>query len=176
MKLACSMLFLSLFASATFAQDTPIVRWKQIVGVITAPNVDNTVAAVVDAQGQTTAIHAGGLPWTTSGGNARVDLSNGNVSFTVSGLVLNGGNSTGTVPAGFPKIAGTLVCNAGTTDSVVIRDTPPVFLSPEGDADFAGQFTTSLPPACVNPLFLIRVPAVNGRWIATGAVRTLSAQ
>ena len=150
------------------------MRWKQIVGVVTAPNVDNPVASSVDTSGATNAIHAGAGPWTATSGNARVDLSNGTVTFTVSGLVLNGGNFTGTVPATIPKVVGTLVCNSGTQDVVVTKDTPPTTITSEGDADFSGQFTTSVPPSCANPLFLIRVP--SGRWIASGAVRTMSAQ
>ncbi|MBZ5607301.1 MAG: hypothetical protein LAP38_03515 [Acidobacteriia bacterium] len=173
MKFACSMIFLGLFASATFAQDAPIVRWKQIVGVITAPGMDNPVAMATDAQGQASAIHAGAGPWSAVSGYARVDLINSSVSFNVTGLVMNGGNNSGLVPANF-KVVGTLVCNSGTTDVATAKDTPPVLLSPQGDADFTGQFTTSIPPSCANPLFLIRVP--TGRWIATGAVRTQSAQ
>jgi hypothetical protein len=168
------MLFLGLCASASFAQDASIVRWKQIVGVITAPGVDNPVASSVDSVGVTNAIHAGAGPWTASSGNARVDLINGTVSFSVTGLVLNGGDFTGTVPASIPKVIGTLVCNSGTKDVIVTKDTPPTPITAQGDADFSGQFNTSIPPSCVNPLFLIRVPA--GKWIATGTQRTASAQ
>ncbi len=158
MKLVCSMLFMGLFASATFAQDASVVRWKQIVGVATAPGVDNPVASSVDNVGVTNAIHAGAGPWTASSGNARVDLINGTVSFSVSGLVMNGGDFTGT-PGAVQKVVGTLVCNSGTKDVIVAKDTPPTPITAQGDADFSGQFTTSLPPSCVNPLFLIRVPA-----------------
>ncbi len=94
MKIVCSTLFLVLFASASYAQT--VLRWQQIVGNITAPGVDNPVAG----------ISTGGLPWTTTGGTATVNLSTGAVAFQVQGLVLNGGNASGT-PDGVQNVMGT---------------------------------------------------------------------
>src|SRR5215470_4166033 len=108
MKNAFLISMLVLFASFANADDS-VVRWRQIVGVITAPNVDNPVATTL----RPSPIHSGTLPWTTKGGHAAVNLSTGAVSFDVDGLVLNGGDFNGTLPSGFPKIVGTLVCNAG---------------------------------------------------------------
>ena len=99
MKFAASLLILSACPAPSFAADN-VVRWRQIVGVITAPNVDNPVAG----------ISAGTAPWTTRGGNARVDLTTGSGSFDVEGLVLNGGSATGT-PGPITSVVGTLVCN-----------------------------------------------------------------
>ena len=76
---------ISLAATAAHADDDGIVRWKNIVGVITAPGVNNPVAG----------INAGAGPWSVQEGHARIDLSNGQVSFEVRGLVLNGSNSSG---------------------------------------------------------------------------------
>jgi hypothetical protein len=157
---------LAAFTPLAKAQET-VVRWNTIVGVITAPNVDNPVAG--------TSIHSGTLPWTTLGGKARVNLTTGAVMFDVDGLVLNGGDTAGTLPAGFPKVVGTLVCNAGGTATPVIIDTPQVSISQQGNADFSGQLT-GIPAQCANPLFLIRVPSFGGRWIANGAVRVISDQ
>jgi len=174
MKNAFLMLLVILFASASFARaDDTVVRWRQIVGVITAPNVDNPVATTLSPS----PIHSGTLPWTTKGGRASVNLSTGAVSFDVDGLVLNGGDFSGTLPSGFPKIVGTLVCNAGNAAGMpapATVDTPQISISKQGDADFSGQFLSSIPAQCANPLFLIRVPAFGGRWIATGAVRVIS--
>ena len=168
MKNAFLMLLLVLSLSTSFAQNqSSSVRWRTIVGVITAPNVDNPVSS-------TSPIHSGTLPWTTNGGSARVNLSTGAVTFKVDGLVLNGGDFSGTLPSGFPDVVGTLVCNAGTATSTTTLDTTPVTLDPEGDAFFSGHLLGVPPAACANPLFLIRVPAFGGRWIATGAVRTMN--
>jgi hypothetical protein len=100
-----------------------------------------------------------------------VNLSNGNTSFDVDGLVLNGGNSSGT-PGPVTAVTGTLVCNPGTTTSSIL-DTRAVSLSTQGDAHFAGQIS-GVPATCENPLFLIRIAApagAAGRWIATAGER-----
>ena len=144
-----------LFAATSFAQSTTV--WHRIVGVITAPGTSNTVAGIMS-----------GGPWTTSGGNATVNFTQGTVTFVVEGLVLVGGNNSGT-PDLVTSVRGTLVCNPGAADQVT-RNTALVPLSSQGNAAFSGNFSDGAPPAtCTNPLFLIRVDA--GVWIATGAVR-----
>lgn len=152
------LLPLMLTTAAFAADDESTVRWRTIVGNINDPGVSNPVAG----------IPSGGLPWTTTQGNARVNLRTGMIAFSVQGLVLNGGNASGT-PGAVTSVKGTLVCNAGTPTHVVL-DTATVPLSEEGDAEFIGNLGSV--PACANPLFLIRVPA-NDSWIATGAVRVL---
>src|SRR5215471_12196980 len=100
-KFLSSLILVAASAASSFAADT-MVRWQQVVGVITAPNVDNPVAG----------ISAGTLPWTTRGGSAHIDLTTGLASFNVEGLVLNGGNATGTTGP-INSVVGTLVCNPG---------------------------------------------------------------
>jgi hypothetical protein len=164
MKKALAVLLpLALCATSAFAwaENASVVRWASIVGVITAPAVDNPVAGV----------KAGAGPWSVRSGHARVNLSNGNTTFDVDGLVLNGGNSTGT-PGPVTAVTGTLICGAGTTTQSVL-DTTAVRLSTQGDAHFSGQIS-GVPASCDNPLFLIRiaVPAgAAGRWIATAGER-----
>ena len=114
-------------------------------------------------------IASGGLPWITSGGNATVNFTDGTVTFVVEGLVLVGGAASGT-RAGVATVKGTLVCDPGAGDQVII-DTPLVPLSSQGNAAFSGHFEITPPPTCINPLFLIRTS--GGAWIATGAVREL---
>ena len=156
MKKVVKVMLPLLFASASFAQS--IATWQRIVGVITAPGVSNPVAG----------IPSGGLPWTTTTGSASVNLMNGDVTFDVVGLVLVGGNNSGT-PDGVTSVKGTLVCDPGAGDQVII-DTPAVPLSSQGIADFTGKLASAPPPTCINPVFLIRVASSNV-WIATGAVR-----
>lgn len=154
MKRLSVLLVLLLSASALFASDDEaIVHWKTIVGVITAPGISNTVAGI-----------ASGGPWRASRGNARVNLETGDIAFKVEGLVLVGGNSSGT-RGGVASVKGTLVCNPGTATQAVL-DTDPTPLSLQGDAQFHGNLGTV--PPCDNPLFLLRPGAA---WIATGAVR-----
>ena len=154
------LLFLAICAGA-FAQADTVVHWRGIEGVITAPGVDNAV-------GQ---IHSGAGPWTVRRGSARIDLASGNGSFDVEGLVLNGGNASGT-PGPVTNVIGTLVCNAGSPAGTVEAtvDTPTASLGADGNAELS--FKIAVPATCRNPLFLIRVP--SGRWIATGTMPSTS--
>ncbi len=163
MKKACAVLLavlsVSLLTSA-FAGEDSLVRWQTIVGNITVSNND-AVGGILP----------GTTPWSTTGGSARVNLATGHVSFDVDGLVLNGGNATGT-PDGINQVEGTLVCNAGGGNQTVFT-THPVPLDARGNADFSGKFN-AIPGTCTNPLFLIRIgPAIDPvqHWIGTGAVR-----
>lgn len=153
MKKSC--LLLLTLSAGVFAQNGTVVHWRGIQGVITAPGVDNPV-------GQ---IHSGAGPWTTQNGDARINLATGQGSFEVEGLVLNGGNASGT-PGPVTSVMGTFVCNPGSPAGTVEADidTPAASLSSVGGAELS--FTVQLPAVCNNPLFLIRV--ASGRWIATG--------
>jgi hypothetical protein len=152
-----------------------VVSWRNIAGVITAPGVDNPVAVITDGNNNVLSkISSGTLPWVTRDGAASVNLATGAVEFSVRGLVLIGGNASGTAGP-INQVTGTLVCNPGSTDinqPQAILDTPPVALSALGNASFSGQLTDSVPSPCDSPLFLIRIgPAFGsfaGRWLATG--------
>ena len=162
MKALRLTLFLALSAGA-FAQSNQVVRWNRIVGLITAPAIDNPVGVAPNQ------IHSGGGPWTTRAGSAHVNLVTGEGSFEVEGLVLNGGNASGT-PGGVNSVMGTLVCNAGTA-SQAVADTAATDLSAAGNAELS--FRLTVPAGCAKPLFLIRVPGA-GKWIATGTVPTFT--
>jgi len=163
-KVLAVLLPLALCASAIFAShdDDAVVRWKTIVGNITVSNNDAVGG-----------INPGTTPWSTVGGRARVNLATGHVSFDVEGLVLNGGNASGTAGR-VDQVEGSLICDAG-SDNQTIFTTTPVQLTAQGNADFSGTFNT-IPGTCTNPLFLIRIgqeiTGANQRWIATGAVRS----
>ncbi len=167
MKRLCVMLGLAFAASSATAQaqdQSMTVHWQDIVGVITAQNVDNPVSDQ---------IHSGTFAWTTSGGDASVNLANGATKFAVEGLVINGTQFSGT-PGPITAVTGTLVCNPGDQNQELALDTAVVPLDARGNARFSGPIH-SIPGLCANPLFLVRIaiPAgAAGRWIATGAVRT----
>ena len=152
-----------------------VVSWRNIVGVITSPGADNPVAVTTDEHGNVLdQIQSGTLPWVTRAGYAQVDLANGAIEFSVRGLVLIGGNASGTAGP-INQVTGTLVCNPGSRDVTqpeAILDTPPVALSALGNASFSGRLTTTVQSRCDTPLFLIRIgPAFGeftGRWLATG--------
>src|SRR6266403_1611988 len=61
MKKVCAVfcaLSSGLFLASAFAGQNNFVRWERIVGVITAPNVDNPVGS----------IHSGTFPWSAQSG------------------------------------------------------------------------------------------------------------
>jgi hypothetical protein len=152
-----------------------VVSWRNIAGVITALGIDNPVAVITDQNNNILSqIHSGTLPWVVRTGTAEVDLTTGAADFSVRGLVLIGGNASGTAGP-INQVIGTLVCNPGSTDvnqPQSIVDTPPVALSALGNANFSGELTAPVPFPCGGPLFLIRIgPAFGGfagRWLATG--------
>jgi hypothetical protein len=157
------LLPLTLCAVTAFAADDAVVRWKNVVGVITIPGVNLPVGN----------INSGATAWSALNGRAHVNLANGNAFFEVERLVINGGNATGTAGP-VSAVVGTLVCGAGTTTQANF-DTGAVALNAQGDARFSGRLT-DVPDACANPLFLIRIAApagAAGRWIATGTERFL---
>ena len=162
--LPLALLFAPTVLLAQQSEDS-VVQWKQIVGVITAPSINNPVAGIA----------AGAGPWSVTEGHARVNLATGQASFEVHGLVLNGSNSSGT-PGPVNSVTGTLVCNPGEASQVVL-DTQEIRLSAEGDARFRGE-VSGIPGVCANPAFLVRigpsfpVRGAVGRWLATGAVRS----
>jgi hypothetical protein len=168
--LCMSIMALTLTMSTALAQT---VSWRQVVGIIPA---GNTVGA------GTGAVSGGFLPWTTTDGAARINLRNGEIKFSVRGLVFAGGAPGITIgtPGPITSVKGTLVCdadgNAGGGNSVLV-ETPSVALSPTGDAAFSGNIGP-LPAVCSSQsdiAFLIRVSVVGGNtvegpWIANGAV------
>jgi hypothetical protein len=177
MKKALAVVVLPvLFAVASFAGDEfagddlagsfSVAHWSRLVGVITSPGVSSTVAGIM----------SGTTPWTTTNGSATVNFSAGTATFSVQGLVLVGGDTSGT-PGKVTMVKGTLVCNPGTSSQTVF-DTPAVPLSLQGNAtNVASAEKFDRDPAsistCNNPLFLIRVVPKN-IWIATGAVRVIT--
>src|SRR5215475_12213707 len=163
-KILVGVLSLSFCSASALALDFgESVRWNSIVGVVTAPGVDNPVGT----------IHAGAGPWSVRSGHARVNLTTGAAFFDVDGLVLNGSNSSGT-PGPVTAVEGTLVCNPGAAPDIL--DTTPAALNVHGDAQFARQIN-GIPSTCNTPLFLVRIatPAgAAGKWIATGTERFIN--
>src|SRR5262249_30385692 len=168
MKKVCLMVCLLLGASMAFAQNnTSVVRWRGMAGVITAQGVDNPVS---------NNIHSGTFAWTARGGFASVDLASGATSFHVEGLVINGTQFNGT-PGPISAVTGTLVCNAGTNTEIALN-TGAASLDAQGNAQLTGRLS-NIPATCANPLFLLRIARLqgaNGKWIATGTERSIGQQ
>ena len=168
--ISCSLFFGILMSGTAVAQTA---SWRQVVGIIPAGNVVGS---------GTGAIPGGFLPWTTTSGSARVNLQNGEIHFTVRGLVFAGGSSTITIgtPGPVTAVKGVLICDndgSASAGNSVLVETPSVPLSATGDASFNGNLGT-LPSVCSSEsdiAFVVRVSgfggnAVEGPWIANGAV------
>ena len=74
--------FVSLIAFTAVSAAAQSASWRQVVGIILAGNVVGS---------GTGAVPGGFLPWTTTAGAARVNLHNGEVQFSVRGLVFAAG-------------------------------------------------------------------------------------
>ena len=165
----------ALSASSSFAAE---VNWKNIVGVITAPD-DPTTPAAENINNPVGKVNSGTFPWSVRAGFARVNLTTGSTYFVVHGLVINGQIFSGT-PGPVQTVTGTLVCNAGDQTEVEL-DTPDVSIDGQGDARFSGMIN-GIPAACASPLFLIRIATIanpqnpngaRGLWVATGTERSV---
>jgi len=172
MRKVAALGVLLLLVVVTASGEDPVVRWRQIVGIIQPGNVVGV---------GTGAIPGGMLPWNPqTTGVARVNFANGEIQFLVKGLVLAAGNGIGT-RGDINAVKGTLVCDtngsAGGNNSTVVQ-TASVPLSLDGDAHFSGS-VGALPAVCSSEpdlAFLIRIAEaagnpVNGPWIASGLVR-----
>ena len=167
-----------LIAPSSRADQAQELEWHRIFGIPEAFNIVGVGTGAVE----------GGAPWTTTSGEAEVDLKDGKIKFSVKGLVLAvGGNATAMLsgldigtPAGVTEVKGTLVCSVsgvGNGGNSVLVDTDAVALSAQGDASFRGK-VGPLPAVCgtSDVAFLIRIvePAgFGGLWIAAGGVLTV---
>ncbi len=149
---AVGALLLVAIASPSRANDN--VSWETIIGIQQASNVVGGITG-------------GGQPWSTLGGSVSVNLSEGTVAFQVRGLVLAGGNAIGT-PGPVTSVMGTLVCGVTSTTPQVIN-TSPVPLSPQGDAQFSGSFTSST-GGCIGTTQAFLIRTTTGAWLANGSV------
>jgi hypothetical protein len=107
-------------------------------------------------------VPAGAVPWTLRRGSTFVNAA-GQFSLTVRGLLITGTNTsldgtTGPVTSVIP----TLTCR-GMPPMLV--STPPIPLSPEGDAQVHGRIT--IPTPCLAPIVLVRANIGDDPWIAT---------
>lgn len=148
------------------------VRWRHIRGLSSSVGLTTSNTVVLNTIGLGTGVtYPGQFPWSTTSGDASVNLETGRLDFEVSGLVLGGAAPTGTALP-FTSVIGRLVCDTDGPGNSTVVDTPPVPLTPQGDAEFHGE-VGPFPLACSEPdIAFLLVNSATGRWIAYGAVRT----
>jgi hypothetical protein len=162
--MAASALLMSAVAGSAAAQN---VKWANIDGIVPAGTNSNVGATGTGNPAPNcvagTCVNGAGTPWTTLGGQAKVNLANGQFQFNVKGLVLAGGNNIGTVPSTITTVIPTFVCitasGSGATmvTTAVTKTGDPVPLSSSGDGQTSS--TVTLDGTCktaTNIAFLIR--------------------
>jgi hypothetical protein len=96
-------------------------------------------------------VAAGGKPWALKFGDVRLK-SDGHLDLRVKGLVIPPPDGNGT-PGKVASISAVLYCGAD-ADMTVAGMTPPVPLSPQGDARIHDTSFT-VPPTCLAPVILV---------------------
>jgi hypothetical protein len=160
------------------------VIWRRIVGVVVPDNIVGEPPESGDCD-KTCAVSAP-VPWTATGGRAEVDLGNGEITFTVHGLVVAEafGCCTMGTPTIITKVKGTLVCNDTAPGLAKHVDTKAVRIRNSGFATFSGR--VDLPASCSDEpddiAFVIRIADLSisdefqeliGMWNAFGADRVI---
>src|SRR5262249_27719834 len=142
----------TLCASPSFAADA---HWKHMVGVITA--TDNPATPAAENFNPVGSVQPATFAWSARDGHARVNLDNGKTDFEVHGLVIIGQVFSGTAGP-VQSVTGTLVCNAGMQNEVVL-DTPDVSIDGNGNGRFSGMIA-GIPASCPSPVFLVRIATI----------------
>jgi len=183
--LAGILAFGLIVAAAGAAQDEggAKVAWLRIVGIVQPEGIVGRPPGGASCEVGVECVGGTIAPWTVANGSAEVNLHNGDVTFTVSGLVLAGDPSFTTIgtPGVVTMVKGTFVCNDTAPGAPELVDTDAVALNARGDARFHGR--VDLPDSCADEpediAFLIRIadvsdPAGAGLidlWNAFGATR-----
>jgi hypothetical protein len=144
---------------SSFSRNNNVVRWEQLVGLITAQGLSNPVANIA----------SGTTPWHARNGAAAVDLTNGEAAFFVQGLVLIGGDTSGT-NGPVNSVEGALC--AMLVERIRRLRTPPQFRWTFKAMPSLRDAWEGFRATCSNPIFLV-LNAAKGIWIATGTVRTI---
>jgi hypothetical protein len=101
-------------------------------------------------------VNAGGAAWTLAKGETTLN-TDGSLKLDVRGLVLLSLGTTGPVT----EVSASLVCGGG---GAVIATTGAVPLTVTGNARIHAK--VAVPAACIAPIILVRVAAVNGTPLA----------
>jgi hypothetical protein len=102
-------------------------------------------------------VNAGGAAWTVAKGETTLN-TDGTLKLDVRGLILPSLGTTGPVT----EVSASLVCGGG--GGAVIATTGAVPLTVTGNARIHAK--VAVPAACIAPIILVRVAAVNGTPLA----------
>jgi hypothetical protein len=159
-------LIVGFFASAVFADDDTLAKFKGGIGVIPVSSGVGTAATAADVNRNIVrGVQPAGQIWVIRDLKAEVE-TNGRINVEGKGLILGGGNNAGRATG--QMVFATLICEtaAFTQHSTDLDGVP---LAANGDFKINDVLSPLPPIECASPMLLIRT-AGSGNWFAVGIV------
>jgi hypothetical protein len=161
-------LIVVLFASAVFADDETLAKFKGGIGVIPVSSGEGTAAtAEVVNRNIVRGVQPAGQIWVIADLKAEVKV-NGDINVEGRGLILGGGNNIGRATG--QSVFATLICEAAAPFTERSTTLTGVQLAPNGDFKIDDVITPLPTGGCASPMLLIRT-AGSGNWFAAGIVK-----
>jgi hypothetical protein len=163
-------LIVGFFASAVFADDDTLAKFKGGIGVHAVSNVTVVTGpplVVTVTQNIVRGVNPAGQIWVIDELDAKVK-TNGDIKVKGQGLILGGGNNAGRATG--QNVFATLICEAA-PGPFTQRSTNPAGVTLADNGDFKiDDVLTPLPPAdCASPMLLIRnADPTSLAWFAAG--------
>jgi hypothetical protein len=161
-------LIVGFFASAVFADDDTLAKFKGGIGVIpVSSGVGTAATAEVVNRNTVRGVQPAGQIWVIADLKAEVKV-NGDINVEGRGLILGGGNSIGRATG--QSVFATLICEAAAPFTERSTTLTGVELAPNGDFKIDDVITPLPTGGCASPMLLIRT-AGSGNWFAAGIVK-----
>jgi hypothetical protein len=158
------------FASAVFADDDTLAKFKGGIGVI--PVSSGVVTAPTDTTAEAVnrnfvrGVQPAGQIWVIRDLKAEVE-TNGRIKVEGKGLILGGGNNAGRATG--QRVFATLICEAAAPFTQHSTNLDGVSLAANGDFKINDLLSPLPPVECASPMLLIRTSG-SGNWFAVGIV------
>lgn len=161
-------LIVGFFASAVFADDDTLAKFKGGIGVIpVSSGVGTAATAEVVNRNIIRGVQPAGQIWVIADLKAEVKV-NGDIKVEGRGLILGGGNNTGRATG--QSVFATLICEAAAPFTERSTTSTGVPLANNGDFKIDDVLVPLPPATCASPMLLIRT-AGSGNWFAAGIVK-----
>ena len=158
-------LIVSFFASAAFADDDTLAKFKGGIGAIpVSSGVGTDATAEVVNRNIVRGVQPAGQIWVIADLKAEVKV-NGDIKVEGRGLILGGGNNIGRATG--QSVFATLICEAAIPFTERSTTLTGVQLAPNGDFNIDDVITPLPTGGCASPMLLIRT-AGSGNWFAAG--------
>ena len=162
-------LIVGFFASAVFADDDTLAKFKGGIGAHPVSNVAVVTGpplVVTVTQNIVRGVNPAGQLWVIDKLNAEVK-TNADIKVEGKGLILGGGNNAGRATG--QNVIATLICEAAAPFTQRSTNPAGVPLTAEGDFEIDDVLTPLPAGGCASPMLLIR-NASGGTWFAVGVL------